>query len=383
MIFVFWISLGIIVYCYFGYPLILWLLSRLWARPVAKRNIELPVSIVFSAWNEEDVIGAKIQNLLTLDYPANKVEILIGSDGSTDDTNTIIERFKDPRVRFFKHESRRGKMATINELVAAARNPVVIFTDARQHFAENTIRELVKNFADPKVGCVSGELIFRPKEGHAAQGISLYWRYEKFIRVCESRLHSMLGATGAIYAIRRELFQPMPMDIVLDDMWVPFNIIKRGYRSVFDGDAHAFDEVAETAEEEYRRKTRTLFGNYQLFSRMPEMFIPVKSPIAVQLFSHKFLRLIVPFAMIAFFVSNLFLVHHPFFAGIFVLQIIFYFAAFVGSRSVELENPFVRAMKHLCYVPYIFCVLNFSAVVGFWRFFTSSQQVTWQKARSN
>jgi len=380
---VFWTSVIVIAYCYFGYPLATWLLARLRPNPVTKDELVEGVSIVFSAWNEQDVIAAKIRNLLAVDYPADKMEILIGSDGSTDNTNAIVEGIRDPRVRFFKHADRRGKMVTINELVAASCQPIIIFNDARQELAPNAVRELVKNFADPRIGCVSGELIFRPREGQAARGVGLYWQYEKFIRNCESVVHSMLGATGAIYAIRRELYQNVPADVVLDDMWIPLHIIKKGYRAVFDGAARAFDDVAATAEEEHRRKTRTLFGNYQLFSRMPEMLVPWRSPVAWQLFSHKLLRLAVPFAMMLTFVSSAALVSYPFFLLMFGLQVIFYLAAFVGGLSGGGESPHMRVVKRICYVPYIFCVLNYSALVGLWRFLGAGQRVTWQKARQN
>ncbi|MBZ0166596.1 MAG: glycosyltransferase family 2 protein, partial [Candidatus Omnitrophica bacterium] len=247
----FWCSLFLVVYCYALYPLALAVVASLSDRRVAKKECLPGVSVVISVWNEEDVIEAKLRNFLALDYPADKFEILIGSDGSTDRTNEIVKSIGDERVTLIENTERRGKMATLNTLVARARNEVVVFTDARQVFERNAIKELVANFHDPHVGCVSGELMFSQKEGATARGINLYWNYEKFMRDRESRIHSMLGATGAIYAIRRELYPTVPEDIVLDDVYVPLKIVAEGYRAIFDGSARAYDEVADSPREEY------------------------------------------------------------------------------------------------------------------------------------
>jgi len=190
-------------------------------------------------------------------------------------------------------------MAVINDLVALARHDVIVFTDARQTFEHDAICQLAANFSDTKVGCVSGELIFLtdPSVGSTGKGVDLYWRYEKFMRNLESRIHSMLGATGAIYAVRKNLFTPIPSMIVLDDVFVPMRIVGQGYRAIFDGTAKAYDRVADSPKEEYRRKARTLFGNFQLFGMLSSLFNPFKSPVAIQFFSHKLLRVMVPWAL--------------------------------------------------------------------------------------
>ena len=250
-------------------------------------------------------------------------------------------------------------------------------------FEKNAIKNLVSNFADPKIGCVSGELIFAPKEGGTAQGVNLYWNYEKSIRRQESAIHSMLGATGAIYAIRKELFVPGHVDIVLDDMYTPFKIIQQGYRAIFDDSACAYDQVAGNPKEEYRRKTRTLYGNYQIFAIFPGLFNPFRSPIAWQLFSHKFLRLMVPFFLIALFLINFMLNYETIFHLLLVLQIIFYLMALTGHLARNYNKGLFKYISKICYVPYVFCLLNYSAFVGFWRFVSAKQQTTWQKAREN
>ena len=378
---VFWTIFFTIFYCYLGYPAALSLLARLRPRSIRKSRIFPAVSVILSIYNEEDTIEAKLNNLLFLDYPQDKFEIIVGSDGSTDRTNAIIKNFRDSRIQFHENARRYGKMATLNRLVTAAKGEILVFTDARQIFAKNAINELVNNFADPLVGCVSGELIFSKETSVTGRGINLYWEYEKFIRKNESRIHSMLGATGAIYAIRRELFEKGPDNTILDDMFIPLKIIQKGYRAVFDEKAEAYDKVAESPREEHRRKARTLFGNYQIFCMVPAMFNPMKSPIALQLFSHKFLRVVMPFLLMAVFVLNFLLRDNFLFRVFFILQIIFYTMAMIGALLRYQSRGILKTISTMCYIPYVFCLLNFSALVGFFRFLGSRQEIAWGKAR--
>ncbi len=378
---IFWLLLLLIVYCYFGYPIVLSILAKRRAKAINKKFCEPTVTIVMSVYNEEDVIAAKLKNLTNLDYPHEKINILIGSDGSIDKTNKIIKDFNDLRVTLCEDSQRRGKMCVLNDLLQKTKSEIVIFNDARQILDKRAVRELVANFHDPEVGCVSGELMLSSEDGATAAGVNLYWRYEKFLRNQEAKIHSMLGATGAIYAIRRELFVKIPEDIVLDDVFVPFKIIEKGYRAIFDGTAKAYDKVADNPQEEHRRKARTLSGNYQIFSLFPQMFNPLKSPIAVQLFSHKFLRLMVPFFMIFLFVINIFLLDKFFYEWMFKLQVLFYIIASIGYLLRQQKYGILSVVKKMCYVPYVFCLLNFSAFIGFFRFVSARQQVTWEKAR--
>ncbi len=378
---VFWIFMGLIVYCYFGYPLLLMCVAKFFEQPVAKQYIEPTISVVISLFNEEDVIEKKIRNLISLNYPREKVEILIGSDGSNDRTVSIVQQWTKENIQVFDFKERRGKMMTINDLVAKARNEIIVFTDARQVFEKNVLRELTANLADAKVGCVSGELIFSDKDNPTAKGINLYWNYEKFLRFQESKIHSMLGATGAIYAIRRELYTPVPREVVLDDMFIPLKIIQQGFRAVIDGAAKAYDEVASSPKEEHRRKARTLYGNYQIFGLFKGLFNPFKSPVALQFFSHKFLRVMVPFMMILVLALNSFMLDQNLYKNVFILQIIFYIMASVGALARYSSHAMLGPIKKACYVPYVFCLLNFSALSGFFRFIFAKQDITWQKAR--
>lgn len=384
MQFCFWLLAFLIFYCYLGYPVLVYFCAIFLDKRINKLPIEPTVSIIISAYNEADCIEAKIKNLLDLDYPNSKLEILVGSDGSTDRTNEIVRHFASPMLSFYPFAQRRGKMATLNDLVAKSQNTILVFTDARQSFEQNALRELVANFHDDSIGCVSGELHFKPlaKAGGTAQGINLYWKYEKFLRACESRIHSMLGATGAIYAVRRELFTPLPQTIILDDMFVPLKIIQNGFRAIFDPKAHAYDIIADNPKEEYRRKVRTLSGNYQILLLFFSLFNPFTSPIAIQLFSHKLLRIVAPFLLIALFIINLFLLAESYTYQILMIgQIIFYWLAILGAWVKHSRHGFLKIISKVCYIPYVFCLLNFSALAGFIRFTKRQQTVTWEKAR--
>jgi len=390
MIFLFWLFSILIVYCYFGYPLLISLVAKCSRRQTQHGNYEPSVSIILSVWNEEDVIKKKIENLLSLDYPREKLEILIGSDGSTDRTEDIVKQISDSRVQLYDSFQRQGKMFTINHLVERAQNEIIVFTDARQILERDSIKVLVSNFLDSNIGCVSGELMFSKKSGATARGINLYWSYEKFIRRNESDVHSMLGATGAIYAIRRKLFTNIPTSVVLDDMFIPLKIIQNGYRAIFDSSAKAYDEVSDSPREEHRRKARTLFGNYQIFWIFCKMFNPFNSPIALQLFSHKLLRVLIPFFMVSVFLINgaiIFgsggVIQSILYGVTFTIQIIFYCMAVIGGLARHKKYGILKIISKVCYIPYVFCLLNFSAFIGFLRFAGAEQDVTWEKARDS
>ncbi len=375
----FWCSAGAIAYAYFLYPIFLFLLSLTAGKKVRKGFSEPFVSVILSVFNEEKMIREKIENLLSLDYPRDQFEILIGSDGASDRTDEIISDFRMPQVRFFRFVSNFGKPNVLRALVEEAKGPVIVFTDARQAFDSKAVRALVENFHDGAVGCVSGELCF-PAAGaqSTGKGMDRYWSYEKFLRQKESEIGSMLGATGAIYAIRKDLFPDLPKNILVDDMYIPLSIVRRGYRAVFEREARAYEKrLSQSGGEEMTRKVRTLAGNYQIFSYFPDLFIPFKSPIAWQLFSHKFLRLLVPFFLLALFGSNLFLLASPWYAFFFACQAAFYFLAL--SEAQKEKRP-ARVGRGIGYIPYTFCLLNFSAFLGLLRFLRGKLNASWEKA---
>ena len=336
-----WSSLAFLLYVHFGYPMLLDVWRRVAGRRVKKGSWEPTtssasafawptVSILIAVHNERDTIEAKLQKCLQLDYPAEKLQIVVALDAPTDGTDAIVAAFESAMISVVKLVQHKGKAGALNHAVVAARGDILVFADARQSFDRTALRELVANFHDPEVGCASGELILLDDEGReASDGMGIYWRYEKWMRAQESEIHSMLGATGAIYAIRRELYKPMLPDTILDDMAVPMNIVLGGKRAVFDGAAHAYDRVSASPEIEYGRKVRTLMGNFQLLARMPALLSPFHNPVWLQFMSHKVARLLVPYALVILFVANMFA--HGAYVWLFAAQCAWYFLAGLGS----------------------------------------------------
>jgi len=325
---IFWLSFGFVFYVYGGYPLLLRLWSWLSARPVRKSAFEPRVSIVIAAHNERENIVRRIRNCLELDYPREKLEVVVSLDGPSDGTDELAEAFAR-EITIVRSTRREGKPAAINRAVPHTTGEILLFGDARQTFAPDAVRELVANFSDPGVGVVSGELMILDGAGkEASDGAGLYWRYEKSLRLMESSIHSVLGATGAIYAIRRNLFRPLQPDTLLDDVAIPMGAVLSGYRSVLEPRARAYDRSAPP-EVEYRRKVRTLTGNYQLVSRVPDLLVPWRNPVFFQFVSHKIGRLVAPYFLVALFISNVFLLH-GFYLITFGLQAAWYLLVLAG-----------------------------------------------------
>lgn len=327
---IFFMALAGIVYVYIGYPLLLMVWRKIGRRPVRKNDCEPIVSLVMAMHNEQNTVERKLRNCFELDYPSTKFQIIVSLDAPTDDTEALVRNYGGERVEIHYSPVHRGKAEALNSGVAMATGEIVVFADARQQFDKQAIRELVANFADPSVGAVSGELVLLDEQGQeSSDAVGLYWRYEKGLRAMESDIHSVPGATGAIYAIRRELFVPLLKDTILDDVVTPMRIVLAKMRVIFDAAARAYEVVSENRRSEYERKTRTLEGNYQLFAQMPQLLIPWRNPIFVQLVSHKLGRLIVPYCLGALFISNFFLLSGPylvFFGG----QVLWYVLAGIG-----------------------------------------------------
>lgn len=245
---VFWVAFALLFYTYLGYPVLTWMQARLFARPVQKEPIVPPISLVIVAYNEEGNIQRRIENILKMDYPREKMEIVIASDGSDDGTAAAVRSFAGEGVKLLDFPRRRGKPAVLNEVIPLCQGDIVVLSDAIPLFDPQAVRELAADFADEQVGSASGELRFLPGEGHStfARGFGFYWKYENFLRRTESMSHSMVGATGPIYAIRKELFEPIPEDTLLDDVLIPLRIMAKGYRAIFDPAAVARREIAQS-----------------------------------------------------------------------------------------------------------------------------------------
>lgn len=360
---VFWLSCVAVAYTFVGYPVVMALLSWTFARPTHKqRPAESPsISVVMAAGNEAERIRARLENLLGSDYPRERLEIVVVSDGSTDETPEIVAEFADRNVRLVAREERSGKAACLNAGVPAAAGEIVVFCDARQRFAPETIAELVANFSDETVGAVSGELFIESAESGVGGGVDLYWKLEKFIRESEARFSSVIGATGAVYAIRRELFDALPTDTLLDDVVIPMRIALRGYRVGFDPCAPAFDPQTTDPAKERRRKLRTLAGNFQMLFRHPGWLAPWRTGLWWQLLSHKYARVIAPAFMAAMFISNALLVELAFYRWLFGAHCGFYALALLGAL---LPGAKVKLLS----IPSGFVFLNLMSVGGFWNY---------------
>jgi biofilm PGA synthesis N-glycosyltransferase PgaC len=344
----FWASALLVAYVYAGYPLILAAWSAIATRPVRKRSTTESrnwpsVSIVVAAHNEAARLPHRVANLLEQVYP-RPLQIIVVSDGSTDATRNALEPFADDGVVVLELP-RGGKPAALNAGVAAATGEIVVFADARQQFTHDSILHLVANFSDPDVGGVTGELILDAEVTSAADstvgdGVGLYWRYEKWLRRQESRIRSTLGATGALYALRRELWQPLPSETLLDDVLAPMRVVLAGRRIVFEERARAFDRVSADGSIESRRKTRTLAGNYQILLLEPRLLIPFVNPVWVQYVSHKIGRLLIPWALLTALVASAVLaVSHWTYLVALILQLGFYGLAAFGAWIDTTERP--------------------------------------------
>ena len=295
---VFWTCGLLLAHIFSGYPLWIWLQARLFPRPLHKQGITPTVSVVIAAYDGADYIQSKLTNLGNLHYPDDKLEIIIACDGCHDDTAQLARQFGDRRVRGLEFPTRRGKAACLNSAIGEARGEMLLLTDVRQKLAPQALRELVANLADPTVGAVGGELMLSEPETGFAQSVDAYWRYEKLIRYAESRSGSTIGVSGALYAMRRELFQPLPDGTVLDDVLIPMRVIAAGQRVVFEPAALAWDRATQAPVEERRRKIRTLAGNCQLIQLAPWLLLPWRNPAWFRFVSHKLLRLLGPWLLL-------------------------------------------------------------------------------------
>ncbi len=360
----FWLAACLMLYTYAGYPLWMYLRSRLRPHPQRQGSILPTVSIILAVHNGAALLRQKVAHLLSLDYPQDRMEIEIVSDGSTDGTDDILKEFQDPRVKCFRCPEHSGKAAALNMGMGSATGEILLFLDIRPWIESNALQLLISNFEDPRVGCVTGELVLRD-DGHNAGARAvggLYWRYEQWIRNCEAKVDSPLGVYGGFYAIRRELASSLPEGTILDDMLQPLSVIRQGYRSVLDLRARVYDIWPKSLQGEFHRKVRTLAGNFQLLQLAPWL-LSRQNRLRFELISHKLMRLLVPLLLVILLASSALLANHSFlYKGALASQIVFYLLAALGSaRNIPILTRIAAPAS-------AFCMLNAAVVVGFYKF---------------
>ncbi len=376
----FWICAALILYTYVVYPMAVWALSRIFgavpapARPAFDDGQFPMVSVLVAAHNEEQVIAERIANALALEYPADRLEIVVASDGSSDATAGIVRGFADRRVRLLSGRERRGKARVLNAALKALRSDVVILSDANTFIDRDGVQRLVRWFADPRVGVVCGKLVLTdPVTGTNSDG--LYWRYETFLKECEGRLGALLGANGAIYAIRRTHFTGIRNDTIVDDLVIPLIMhLRTGCGIVYDTSAIAQEQSAPDIRDEFRRRARIGAGGFQSLATLRSLAHPRHGWLAFSFVSHKVLRWLCPFSMIGARVTSLVLaVRDPLYLGLFAAQVAVYGVSLAGLHTRT------RPTSKVVRLATMFTTMNVALLVGFWLWVSGGQSGIWQR----
>lgn len=372
----FWASVGLIVYAYLGYPLVLWGWGKVRGKTPQRSEVTPKVTLLIAAYNEEAVIAEKIENSLALDYPHEQLEIVVASE-STDNTNAIVKRFAARGVKLRAYAPRRGKAATLCSTVPQVEGEIVVFSDANALYHRDALRKLVGPFADPRIGCVSGRLEYVSRAADsAAASESLYWRYEMCVKRLESRLFSLLGANGSIFALRKQLYAPLS-ETRGDDFELPVCVRLRGSGAILEPEAVSREKGAESTQAEFRRRVRIVAWN--LVSALwlaKEALRGGAVLILFQLVSHKLLRWLAPLFLITLLLSSAAL-DGMFYAVAWGSQLLFYALAAAGWVLEARRTTLPKLLR----LPYHFCALHLAALVGVGRLATAAAPATWEKVR--
>jgi cellulose synthase/poly-beta-1,6-N-acetylglucosamine synthase-like glycosyltransferase len=363
----FWIAVAIPIYAFAGYPLVLLALRLAIHREVRRGPIRPFVTLLIPAYNEARVIARKIENSLALDYPSERIEIVVVSDGSSDKTVEIAGGFAGVRVLAFPEN--RGKVAALNAAVPTLRGEIIVFSDASAILAPDALRRLVENFADPSVGAACGRYrVVKPDEVNIGASEDIYWKYEAFLKIQESRLASTLGAHGHLHAIRRELYPFPPPETINDDYVIPLSVLARGFRAVHEPAAEVFEEAREMTG--FGRRIRIMAGNLQQLRHLGQFLVPFQPLPLLFFLSHKVVRLMVPFAMLAALATNLFLLSSPAYRVLFGVQLLFYGLAASGLTG--------RLRPRALRLPFYFCMVNSAAFFGLYHAVTHRRSMAWK-----
>jgi len=388
IVFFFWLSIFIIVYTYAGYPALLYLLGKACRKPKEYEDYEPSITLLIAAYNEEDFIRRKLDNSLNLDYPSEKLQILVVADGSTDKTAEIVQTYENRHVELCFQPQRQGKLAAIDRAMAFARGDIVLFSDANNIYEPGTLKSLVVPFSDPTVGGVSGAKHIIKDENTLGESEGLYWKYESFIKKQETRLGSCSGVSGEIFAIRRALYEPAPRHIINDDFYLAMRLLRRGYRIVYVPQARSFERTSYSKKDEIIRRKRINAGRYQALRYFRQIF-PLKYPrLMWQVISHKVFRLLLPFAMIVAFLTNglalvpglskgepsILRLTFPFNWIIFSIQSLFYLLSVIGNISAGKQGKLV-------YLPTFLVNSNIASFQGFLQFIKGNETALWEKVK--
>ncbi|HEX3739920.1 MAG TPA: glycosyltransferase family 2 protein [Terriglobales bacterium] len=382
----FWVSLGLVLYPYVLYPLVLFLtysVTQAWRDlrylgSPRNRRTETPapsglpgVSIIIPAYNEEKVLLAKIDNLHELDFPRERLQVIFVSDGSEDGTNQILQNLTDENYQCILLTERKGKANALNQAVARATNEILVFCDAGTLFELDAIKKLVRHFSDPEVGAVCGAVRYEAGSD-ARQTEGAYWKYESALRMMEARLGAILNASGCIYALRRECFSPIPQSTILEDFVIPMRARRLGFSVLYDPEAVAIEFPASTVSGEFTRRVRLAVGSFRALGDLVR--VPWRGFTPFALISHKLLRWLVPFFAITLFISNVFLMRSPSYRVALAAQVLFYCWAGLGFF-------FYQHMRRVRYglVPYFLFAMHLAFIVGFFRCLVGADRAVWQK----
>lgn len=374
---VFWVSCAAAVFAYAGYSLSILLIALFVRRPHRTGDILPSVTFLITAYNEERNIGAKLGQTLALNYPSDRLEIIVASDGSTDRTDEIVRSFADRGVRLVRVEGRVGKTETQNHAVREAHGEIIVFSDATTRYEPDALRMLVRNYADPGVGAVSGRYEYsNPTGASIGVGSVVFWKYENLIKTLQSRIGTITGCCGCIYSVRRDLYRPLPADII-SDLCEPLKVLEHGHRIVFEPQAIAYEETTEEANEEFSMRVRVAVRGMRGMLFMRRLFNPFRYGfVAYQLWSHKVMRWLVPVFMVLAFVSNVALLGRPLYNVTFALQLLLYGFAVLGLLLAPLN---VRLLPFS--LPLYLVTVNWAALVAMGRVLRGYRAVTWETVR--
>lgn len=376
----FWLAIALIVYAYIGFSLLIIIVARLKNRRVQQKPITPRVSLIIPVWNEERAIAERLDNALSLDYPAGALEIIVTSDGSDDNTEVIVSKYETRGVRLLSFP-RRGKIHALKDAVASATGEILVFSDANSMYKRDALRMLGRNFADPEVGGVCGNQIYlKAKKADAtSQGEGMYWSFDKWLKRMESLTGSVVSAHGAIYAIRRSLYQPPASAAVTDDFAISTAVIEQGYRLVFEGEAIAYEEPTASAALEFGRKVRIMTRGLRGVLLRRRLLNPFRYGFyALELFSHKVLRRLVPVFLLVLLGASFFLsARHNFYLAATVAQMLFYVLAALGY---SLRRHRLGRLK-VFYIPFFYCLANAAALIAVIRIIRGKKIERWQPQR--